>query len=171
MNTTSDTLVRDQDPSSSESVRRLLKAELSLASRLGYVGLGLAAAVMTAIVASLWVTEPSLPLRTQIGFGAMVGIGLSWAGFAIWVLTHRRPLLADHRIVAGRMAVTFTSLFAIGAVAVGLTAGGSASFAAASLGVAMLAVATVLLVRAHRASARLSERRAVLERELGRSVR
>jgi len=171
MNTTPHTLVRAEDPSSSDSVRRLLNAELSLASRLAHVALGLAAAVMTAIVASLWITEPSLPLRTQIGFAVMVGIGLSWMGFAIWVSTHRRPLLADHRIVAGRMAVTFTSLFVIGAVAVGLAAGGSAPYAAAALGVAMLAVAIVLLARAHRASARLRERRAVLERELGRGAR
>jgi hypothetical protein len=170
MNPTHDRLTRPQDPSSSESVRRLLNAELSSASRMGYVALGLAAAIMTAIVASLWMTEPSLPLRTQIGFGAMVGIGLSWVGFATWVLTHRRPLLADHRIVAGRMAVTFTSLFVIGAVALGLASGGSAPYAAAAVGVAMLAIAIVLLVRAHHASSRLRERRAALEREVGRSV-
>lgn len=168
MNPTYDTLTRPQDPSSSESVRRLLNAELSSASRMGYVALGLAAAIMTAIVASLWMTEPSLPVRTQIAFGTMVGIGLSWVGFATWVLTHRRPLLADHRIVAGRMAVTFTSLFVIGAVALGFARGGSAPYAAAALGVAMLAIAIVLLVRAHRVSRRLRERRAALERELGR---
>ena len=168
MNPTYDTLTRPQDPSSSESVRRLLNAELSSASRMGYVALGLAAAIMTAIVASLWMTEPSLPLRTHIAFGAMVGIGLSWVGFATWVLTHRRPLLADHRVVAGRMAVTFTSLFVIGAVALGFARGGSAPYAAAALGLAMLAIAIVLLVRAHRVSRRLRERRASLERELGR---
>lgn len=151
-------------------MRRLVNAELSVASRMGYVALGLAAAIMTAIVASLWMTEPSLPARTQIAFGAMVGIGLSWVGFATWVLTHRRPLLADHRIVAGRMAVTFTSLFVIGAVVLGLASGGSAPYAAAALGVAMLAIAIVLLVRAHRVSTRLRERRAALERELGRSA-
>lgn len=161
---------RPQDPSSPESVRRLLNAELSLASRLGYVGLALAAAMMTAIVGSLWMTEPPLPLRTQIGFGVMVGIGLSWVGFAVWVLTHRRPLLAGHRIVAGRMAVAFTSLFVLGAVAVGVATGGSAPYAAAALGLAMLAVAVVLLRRGHVTTARLRERRAILERELGRSA-
>ena len=168
MNPTPNTLARPEDPSSSESVRRLLNSELSLVSRLGYVALALAAAIMIAIVGSLWLTEPSLPMRTQMGFATMVGIGLSWVGFAIWVLTHRRPLLADHRIVAGRMAVTFSALFVIGALAVGFTAGGSAPYAAAGLGVAMLAIAIVLLVRAHHASARLRERRATLERELGR---
>ncbi len=167
MNPTYDTITSPEDPS---SVRRLVNAELSVASRMGYVALGLAAAIMTAIVASLWMTEPSLPARTQIAFGAMVGIGLSWVGFATWVLTHRRPLLADHRIVAGRMAVTFTSLFVIGAVVLGLASGGSAPYAAAALGVAMLAIAIVLLVRAHRVSTRLRERRAALERELGRSA-
>lgn len=170
MNPMHSTLSHPRDPSSSESVRRLLSAELSTASRLGYVALGLVAAIMTAIVGSLWATEPSLPLRTQVGFAVMVGIGLSWVGFAIWVLTHRRPLLADHRIVAGRMAVTFTSLFVVGAVIVGLTAGGSAPYAAAALGGVMLGVAIVLLARAHRASRRLRERRAALERELGRGL-
>src|SRR5687767_1074966 len=127
------------DPSSPESVRRLLNAELSLASRLGYVGLALAAGMMTAVVGSLWMTEPSLPLRAQIGFGVMVGIGLSWVGFAVWVLTHRRPLLSAHRIVAGRMAVTFTSLFVLGTVALGMTTSAAAAYAATALGLAMLA--------------------------------
>jgi LPXTG-motif cell wall-anchored protein len=161
---------RVQDASSRESVRRLLNAELSLASRLGHVGLGLSAAMMTAVVASLWMTEPSLPLRTQIGFGVMVGIGLSWVGFAVWVLTHRRPLLAGHRIVAGRMAVAFTSLFLLGAVVAGMATGGSAAYAAAALGLAMLAAAVVVLRRAHVTTARLRERRVALERELGKST-
>jgi hypothetical protein len=35
------------------------------------------------------------------------------------VLTHRRVLLGRQSIVAGRMAVTFTGLFLMGALAVG----------------------------------------------------
>ena len=78
-------------------------------SRLGYVALLLAALTMTGVVGTLWATEPSLPLRVHVAFGVMVAIGSSWVVFALWVLTHRRILLARHQIVAGRMAVTFTS--------------------------------------------------------------
>lgn len=141
----------------------LLDSQLSLRSRLGYVALLLAAAMMTTVVASLWITEPSLPARTQIAFAVMTAIGVSWVLFAIWILRHRRPLFAPHRIVAGRMAVTFTSLFVIGAIAVR----GPASYLAAVVGALMLMVAIAILLRAHREFARLAARRAELARELG----
>ena len=73
---------------------------------------------MTVIVSALLLTEPSLPLRASIALGVMSLIGLSWMGFAVWVLTER-ILLGRHRIVAGRMAVGFTTVFCIGAFAVG----------------------------------------------------
>jgi hypothetical protein len=155
-------------PPPPEALRRLLDGELSLYSRLGYVALLLVAAMMTALVTILWVTEPALPVRTQAGFAVMILIGLSWMGFSAWVLKHRRPLLAGHSIVASRMAVVFTSLFVIGALAVGQTSGGAAAYPAALTGVVMLGVAIVLLVRARHTFARLMERRATLERELGR---
>jgi len=155
---------------SAASAQRLADAELTLPSRLGHVTLLLAALMMTIVVASLWVTEPALPPRTRIAFAGMIVVGLAWITFALWVLTRRRVLLARHRVVAGRMAVIFTSVFVAGALAVGYTAGGAAPFAAAVTGVAMLAGAVVLLIRAQRTVARLSARREALERELG-SVR
>jgi hypothetical protein len=91
--------------------------------------------------------------------------------FAVWALMHRRPLLAGHAIVAGRMAVTFTSLFVIGALLVGYAGGGLAGYAAAAVGVVMVAAAVVLLQRAHRTSSRLIARRSALERELGTSAK
>jgi hypothetical protein len=154
-------------PASTEAVHRLVDAELSLSSRLGYVTLLLAASMMTTVITALWLTEPSLPLRTQLGFAAMTAIGLSWTGFALWSLKRRRPLFAGHAIVAGRMAVTFTSVFVVGALAVARTAGGPAPLAAAAVGIVMVGSAVALLRRAHRTSARLVERRATLERELG----
>jgi hypothetical protein len=99
-----------------------------------------------------------------------VGIGLSWVGFAVWVLTHRRPLLSAHRIVAGRMAVTFTSLFVLGTVALGMTTSAAAAYAATALGLAMLAGALAVLRHGHVTTARLRQRRAMLERELGKSA-
>jgi hypothetical protein len=150
---------------------RLADTELSLWSRLGYVALLLAALMMTIVVGSLWLTEPSLPQRTQVGFALMTVIGISWVVFAIRVLTHRRVLLARHGIVAGRMAVTFTFVFVLGALAAIVAAGGAAAYAATATGVVMLGAAIVLLRRAHRTFARLTERRDLLARELGRSER
>lgn len=154
-------------PMSTAAVRQLADVELSLRSRLGYVALLLAALSMTVVVTSLWLTEPALPLRTHVAFAVMTVIGASWVAFALWVLTHRRTLLARDSIVAGRMAVTFTLVFVLGALAVGVSRGGAAPFAAAAVGMVMLAAAIGLLIRAHRTFARLMERRQILERELG----
>lgn len=148
-------------------LRRLADNELSMPSRLAYVALMLVSVAMTAVVAALWLTEPSLPSRTQIAFAVMMLIGASWAVFAAWVLTHRRILLGRHRIVAGRLAVAFTAVFVLGALAVGYTTGDAAPYAAAAIGATMLAVAVSMLLRAHRAVARLTERRDTLRHELG----
>ena len=155
-------------PGISTDLHRLADAELSLPSRLGHVALLLGAITMTIIVSSLWLTEPQLPLRTRIAFAIMVAIGLSWAAFAVWVLTHRRILLARHRIVAGRLAVTFTAVFALGALGVGVATGRPEALSAAGLGTVMLVVAVALLIRAHREFSRLASRRDTLGRELGR---
>lgn len=157
-------------PSSVAGLQRLLDDELSLPARLAHVALLLAALMMTTVVATLWTTEAGLPPRTQTAFAVMTVIGVSWIIYAVWVLTHRRPLLARHRIVAGRMAVIFTATFVIGAVAVAATVGGAAPYAAGGVGLVMLGVAVTLLVHAHHRFARLSERRATLERELALGV-
>lgn len=150
-------------------LRRLADAELSLPSRLGYVALMLCALAMTAIVTALWLTEPVLPARTQVAFAGMTLIGMSWVSFTAWVLTHRRTLLARHRIIAGRMAVTFSALFLLGALAVGYTTGGSAPYAAGALGIVFLAGAIVMLVRAQRTFGRLIDRRDALQGEIGKT--
>ncbi len=152
---------------STTALQHLMDSELSLRPRIAHVLLLLASLCMTAVVVSLWATEPVLPLRTQIAFAVMTVIGFSWASYALWVLTYRRVLFAGHRILAGRMAVTFTAVFALGALLLGVTVGGTAPFAAAGLGLVMVGVAVVLLRQAHVAFARLTERRQALERELG----
>jgi len=149
-----------------QELRELTATELSLPSRLRYLCLLLAAATMTAIVTALLLTEAALPVRTSIALEALAVIGVSWVIFAAWVLTRKRVLLNSHRIVAGRLAVTFCSVFTIGAVALGFAMSSAAAFAAAAMGIAMLAVAIVLLVRARRRFASLSKRRAELERAL-----
>jgi len=131
----------------------------------------LASLTMTAVVASLWLTEPVLPTRTRVAFALMTVIGLSWTAFAGWVLTTRRVLLGRDSLVAGRMAVTFTTTFVVGALTLGYMSGGTAPYAAAMMGLGLLAGAIALLVRAHRRVARLTARREALERELGRNPR
>ena len=153
---------------SAAALKHLVDAELSMPSRLGYVALLLAGLTMTGVIAALWATEPTLPLRVHIAFALMVGIGASWAAFAVWALTTRRILLARHRIIAGRMAVTFTSLFVWGALGLGLTTGRPEPYKAAAVGVVMLGAAAWILVHAHRSFARLTERRDLLEKEIGR---
>jgi hypothetical protein len=148
---------------------RLLDTELSRPSRFMHVALLVGALTMTVIVAALWLTEPSLPMRTQIAFGLMILIGLSWTAFAIWALTARRILLGRDSVVAARMAVTFTMTFIAGALALGYVNGGTAPYAAAAMGLGLLVPAVVLLVRADRRMAILTTRREALERELGRS--
>jgi len=155
-------------PASAVALKQLVDAELSMPSRLGYVALLLAALTMTGVVGALWATEPTLPLRVHIAFGFMVGIGAAWVVFAVWVLTTRRILLARHRVIAGRMAVTFTSLFVCGALGLGITTGRPEPYTAAAVGVVMLGAAAWILIRAHRSFGRLTERRDLLEKEIGR---
>ena len=156
-------------PRLAADLRRLTVLELSLPARMGYIGLLLAASTMTAIVSALLLTEPGLPPRTSIALAVMAAIGLSWMGFAVWVLTHKRVLLGRQRIVASRLAVAFSSLFVVGALLVDYATASPSTLAAAALGALMLSVALSMLIRARRAFAQLSKRREALERQLGRS--
>lgn len=155
-------------PPPPESLRTLLDSELSVPSRVGHVALLLGASLMTTVVVSLWATEPVLPVRTQAGFALMTVVGVAWATFAAWVLRHRRPLYARHHVIAGRMAVLFTSLFVIAALAVGVSTGARAAYVAATAGLSLAAAAVVILVRAMQEQRRLVERRAILARERAR---
>ena len=154
-------------PALVDDIRRLTEAELSRPARLGYLGLLLAASTMTIIVSALLLTEPSLPQRTSVALGVMVAIGLSWIGFAAWVLTCRRIPLGRHRVVAGRLAVTFSSVFCAGSLAVGYATSNRSAIAAAALGGVMVLIAAAILIRASRDVERLSKRRDELERQLG----
>lgn len=146
-----------------ETLRQLARDQFSLGVRLRYVGLALAAAMATSVVASLLLTEPHLPLRTQAAFAAMTAIGIAWIAFAVWVLRERRPLLARHRVVAGRMAVAFCAAFAIGAGIAVATTRAPAAFGAFATGIAMVSAAVAMLVRANRHRAQLLARRDALE--------
>jgi len=163
--TTSGQPVRTTAP----DLRGIAAAELSLAARIRYVALLLAALAMTVVIGALWITEPSLPVRTQAAFGVMLVIGVSWTAFASWVLTRRYPLFARDSVIAGRMAVLFACVFVAGALTIAFITAQTAAYAAAGLGMVMVAAAGLLLARAHRAVARLMSRRDELRRELGKA--
>lgn len=149
-----------------EDIRRLSRGELSLKSRIAYVALLLAAAGMTVVVLSLWLTEPGLPARTRAAFAVMSVIGGAWTGFALWALRARRPLFAKDEVIAGTMAVVFTGVFVAGALAALVASGAPAALGALVTGSAMLAAAVWRLVQAQRRFASLAARRAELERGL-----
>ena len=153
--------------STPDGLARLARTELSTRARVGYVLLTLSALAMTIVVFSLWLTEPAIPLRTQVAFLIMTGIGLGWAAFGIWVLRTRRVMLARQRVVAGRLAVTFSGLFAGGSLLLALTSGVPSAWPAMAMGLVLLGVALVIWRRAEAAHAALLARRATLERELG----
>jgi hypothetical protein len=156
-------------PAVARELRELTAAELSLPSRLRYLGLLLAAASMTATVTALLLTEPDLPARTSTALAMLAVIGTSWIVFSVWVLARKRVLFGRHHIVAGRLAVAFSGVFMIGALALGFARSSAAALAAGAMGAAMLAVSIALLVRGRRRFETLAARRAELERELERS--
>lgn len=151
-------------PSAGE-IRRALDRELSAAARAGYTMLLLTSSSAAIVIATLLATEPGLPARTRIAFTVMSGIGVAWAALAAWVLTRRRVLFAPHRVIAARMAVGFSALFALGTLLVGpqWIAGW---YWALALAVLMLAAAVVLLLDAGRRFRELSARREQLEQAL-----
>ena len=156
----------EQPTVSVEEMQRRISTALSLRARIGYTGLLLVALFASVAIGSLWFTEPALAVRTQFAFGAMVAIGLSWVGYAGWVLTRRHVLLAGHRIIAARMAVVFSAAFTLGFAALGYWGNGRVGYGAAGTGVVMLAIAVAMLRSARRRYDELMERRRYLERQL-----
>lgn len=150
-------------------LQRLSRTELSRAGRVGHVLLSLVASAMTIMIVSLWLTEPALPLRTQIAFAALTGINVAWTAFSLWVLRTKRVMLARHRQVAGRLAVVFASVFTVGCLILTFTVKAGAARPAFAMSLVLLAVAAVIWRRAELAYARLVTRRTQLETELDRS--
>lgn len=150
-----------------DEIRRALEGELSTTARAGYTLLLLTSFSAALVIAALLATEPGLPARTRIAFTVMTGIGLAWTALAAWVLTSRRVLFAPHRVIAARMAVGFSALFALGTLVVGpqwITGW----YWALAVAVTMLAVAILLLLHASRRFRELSARRVQLEQALTR---
>lgn len=148
-------------------LQRLTAGALSPLARYGHVALLLAATLMSVLLAALLATEPALPGRTQAALAVLLAIGISWIVYATWVLRQRRPLLGQHRIVAGRMAVAFTGVFFAGALALGASTGSATYHAAASVGASLLVLAFGALMQAHWRVAALQRQRRELLRQTG----
>lgn len=136
-----------------------VRAQVGMPSRLGYTALLIAGVGMAGLAATLLATEPALPPRTRIAFALLVAAGLAWASFAGWVLARRRVLFGRQQVVAASMAVVVTLVFLAGAAAVRDRIG----YGGVATAAVMCAAALVMLVRARRRVARLSERLRALE--------
>jgi hypothetical protein len=88
-----------------EDMFERLAGRLSLRRRIATVAAMLGGLAVAIVVGLLWVTEPNLPARTQVAFGAIVALGLAWVGFGVWVLNRRLPLFALDRVVAAWMGL------------------------------------------------------------------
>ncbi|TDD20465.1 transmembrane transport protein [Nonomuraea diastatica] len=150
-----------------EQLERVLATEVSLRSRLRHVAVGLAGGCGAAVIAVLWATEPNtLPTRTQAVFAGLIAIGLAWAFFAGWVLSRRRPLFAQDRVLSARIALAATVVTAAGGVALAAARGSTADLVAtAAGGVVFTAAAVLALVRARRRRRELLRLRDALRQE------
>lgn len=157
---------------SAQAMQARLAADLSLPSRVGHIALLLVALGGAGVGAALLLTETGLPMRTRIALALIVAINCCWAAFATWVLARRRVLFAHHKVIAARMAITFSAIFTIGSVAMRWSDAGARAWPAAmGVGLVMLAIAVFMLVRARRHVAALIARREELEQLLGRTER
>src|SRR6188768_2865068 len=87
-----------------EQVQEMARRELSIVTRIGYLLLLMFALLGAGLISTLWLTEPGpLPLRTQVAFGLLIVINLSWSVLFGWVLTRRKVLFAIHSVIAGWM--------------------------------------------------------------------
>ncbi|WP_433797344.1 hypothetical protein [Actinoplanes sp. CA-252034] len=126
----------------------------------GLLAAGIAGFTGAALIATLWATEPGrLPTRTAGAFAGLILVGLTWAALAAWT-AWRRPLFAADRVIAGRLAVVFTTASTL------VTAMIAGPWAAGP-GLLTIAAATIVLARARAYRDRLRSQVAALEGEGG----
>lgn len=144
----------------------LAQSQTSFRSRIGHLALFLVTTGASVTLVSLLATEQGLPSRTTAALAALLVINLSWMAYAAWVLTARRAMLYNHRVVAGWIAVVAAAAFSAGASAIGAATQAAAAYSAAGSGLALLAIAIFLLMRAKRNYRTLQMRRSKLEARL-----
>ncbi|MEI8410363.1 MULTISPECIES: hypothetical protein [unclassified Kribbella] len=91
-----------------------LQDTLSLRRRVRSVVQLSGAAAVVALVTGLWLTEDGLPVRTQVGFSAVIITGLLTMVGAASALRRRGHLFARDRVIAGWIATGFAVLLAVG---------------------------------------------------------
>ena len=141
----------------------LTDRRLSTRARLLHVGLVLMALALSALLAALLIDEPVLPLHTRVAFLVLLGIGLSWAVFGLWVLCRRDTLLVQQQLIAASLATGFCALFTLGALWMALWGGRPTLLWAALCGGVQWLVALWLLARASHRRRLLKERLAHLQ--------
>jgi len=131
-----------------DDVRRMLRAELSFRTRAAYLAALLLTTTFAIALLSLWLTEPRLPARTHVAFALLVMINIGWSAFCAWALAQRKVLYARQGVIAGRIAVLWSAVFVVGAVAAGYASGrAGAGLLAALLGMLLLGAAVLMLRR------------------------
>jgi hypothetical protein len=139
-----------------------LAGRLSLGRRIATTAAMLGGLAVAIVVGLLWVTEPGLPARTRVAFGAIVVVGLAWFAYGAWALTWRLPLFALDRLVAAWMGLAACGLIAAPVILIAISRHRMEAAAVTTV-LALLALATVNLLRARAHRAGLLRRR----RELG----
>jgi hypothetical protein len=133
---------------SAEETIAALHDTLSLRRRVRSVVQLCGAGAVVVLVGMLWLTEDSLPARTQVAFAAVALVGLLVMGRAVYVLRLRGHLFAKDRVIAGWIASGFAVLLAIGLALAGH----------GFLGLPFVPAAVVYLLHTHRAKRRLERR-------------
>jgi hypothetical protein len=131
----------------------LLSGPLTLRRRIAIVTASLGGLATATLTALLWATEPGLPLRTQVAFGAIIVVGLAWVGYGLWALTYRFPLFARDRVVAAWLGVAACGLLAVPMGVVTIVRDRMQVAALVTILVlVVLATANLVHARAHRAA-------------------
>lgn len=133
-----------------ESLERVLAEEISLRSRMRHVAVGLAGLCGATLIGVLWATEPdTLPVRTQAAFGGLIAVGLTWAAFAAWAVSRRRPLFAYDQVLGARLALAVAAATTIAGVALAaVRSTAAAAVGTGVVGVVLVGAAALLLARA-----------------------
>jgi hypothetical protein len=108
-----------------------LAGALSLRARIRCLVQVFGSGTVAGLTGFLWWTEDDLPVRTQIGFAAVVAIGLGWVFVAGRALLKRGRLFAADKVIAGWIALGFAVLLAAGVAVMGEPLVGAIPVAAA----------------------------------------
>jgi hypothetical protein len=144
-----------------QEAQEMVRRELSTPKRLGYLLLLMLTLTAACLIGTLWITEPApLPLRTNVAFALLTLINLAWSGLFGWVVTRRKILFAQHRVIAGWMALAFCALFLIvGMVVAAIRTNTTALAFVGLVGTGQLLLAILVLKRARYRRRKLLARR------------